>query len=85
MARARLPSPQPWTHRTERIVELKRGRAIDRLKGEGGKWSPLSIKLQGEVVGWLTTFGGIPTLIVSPNRRAKMAPGVGPAADGGSD
>jgi hypothetical protein len=58
----------------ERIVELKSGLAIDRLKGEGGKWSPLSIKMHGDVVGWLTTFDGVPTLIVSPNRRAEMAP-----------
>jgi hypothetical protein len=35
----------------ERIAELKSDLAIDWLKGEGDKWSPLSIKMHGEAVG----------------------------------
>ena len=56
----------------KRLVQLKSGLAIDRLEGKGGKWSPLSIKMDGRVVGWLTTFEGVPTLIVSPSVTATM-------------
>jgi hypothetical protein len=54
------------------LVQLKSGLSIDRLEGEGGKWSPLSIKMDGRVVGWLTTFEGVPTLIVSPRATPRM-------------
>lgn len=56
----------------KRIVELKSGLAIDRLEGEGGDRSPLSIKMHGQVIGWLTTYGDVPTLIVSPKAEIKL-------------
>jgi hypothetical protein len=56
----------------KKLVELKSGLSIDRLKGEGGSWSPLSIKQHGKALGWLTTFEGVPTLIISPKVKAEM-------------
>jgi hypothetical protein len=56
----------------KQLVRLKSGLSIDRLKGEGGSWSPLSIKQKGKVLGWLTTFDGIPTLVISPKAKADL-------------
>jgi hypothetical protein len=56
----------------KKLVELKSGLSIDRLKGEGASWSPLSIKQHGKALGWLTTFEGVPTLIISPKVKAEM-------------
>ena len=44
----------------KKLVKLKSGLSIDRLNGEGGAWSPLSIKQHGKVLGWPTTFKDIP-------------------------
>jgi hypothetical protein len=54
----------------KQLVQLKSGLSINRLKGEGGSWSPLSIKMNGQQVGWLTTYGDTPVLILSPQTKA---------------